>query len=205
MTPTMIMPQDETRPVQLISWLSEDGLMHEIVEDQDSWSWPDGIPCWDENLSEDPEMDRIVNEMVRDYQTPSGLAREIERELDALTMAISRKLPTGRLQEAARELQEPGEYEPWVIPHEPTSETLLHQLLSQEGELLPGNQWVSEDEIRQIAPDLFWAAREAAEAFSPGDHVLDEISREMGYLVCQAMDALIEARNPSDTASAVET
>ena len=91
------------------------------------------------DLSNDSDLNRIVQEQVRDYQTTDNLGRMIERELDDLTTIICQKLPEERIREASWQLQAPGSYDPHTMPYHPTTETLLHRLLSQEGELKPGN------------------------------------------------------------------
>ena len=56
---------------------------------------------------------------------------------------------------------------------------------------------MAESRARCVAPDIFQAAREAALEFKPGEHLLDEMDREMAYLSGQALERLKEAREPS--------
>ena len=116
----------------------------------------------------------------------------------ALVAFSSKSLrPEERIRETSWQLQAPGSYDPLTIPYHPTTETLLHRLLSQEGELKPGNGWMPESRARCAAPDIFRAAREAALEFKPGEHLLDEMDREMAYLSGQALEMLEETREPS--------
>ena len=110
---------------------------------------------------------------------------------------IRQKLPKERIREASWQLQAPGSYDHLTIPHHPTTETLLHRLLSQEGELKPGKGWMPESRARCVAPDIFRGTREAALKFKPGEHLLDEMDREMAYLSGQALEMLEETREPS--------
>ena len=142
------------------------------------------------DLSNDCDLNRIVQEQVRSYQTTDTLGSMIERELDNLTTIICQKLPEERIREASWQLQAPGSYDPLTIPHHPTTETLLHRLLNQEGELKPGNGWMPESMVRSVAPDIFKATREAALEFKLGEHLLDEIDRETAYLSGQALTSM---------------
>ena len=182
--------ENDIQPTHLIHWLYEDSLILQACED----NYHGG---GEEDLSIDCDLNRIVQEQVRDYQTTDNLGRMIERELDNLVTVIRQKLPQGRIREASWQLQAPGSYDPLTIPYHPTTETLLHRLLSQEGELKPGNGWMPESRARCVAPDIFRAAREAALKFKPGEHLLDEMDREMAYLSGQALEILKEAREPS--------
>ena len=175
--------EDDMQPTYLIQWLYESSLILEVHQDN---------YCRDreEDLSIDSDLNRIVQEQVRDYQTTDNLGRMIERELDNLTTVICQKLPEERIREASWQLQAPGSYDPFAIPYHPTTETLLHRLLSQEGELKPGNGWMPESRARYVAPDIFRATREVALEFKPGDHLLDEIDRELAYLSGQALEML---------------
>ena len=182
--------EKDIQPNDLIHWLYEDALILEVCEDN---HYGGG----EEDLSINCDLNRIVQEQVRDYQTTDNLGRMIERELDNLTTIIRQKFPEERIREASWQLQAPGSYGPLTIPYHPTTETLLHWLLSQEGELKPGNGWMPESRARCVAPDIFQAAREAALEFKPGEHLLDETDREMAYLSGQALEMLNEAREPS--------
>ena len=175
--------EDDMQPTYLIQWLYESSLILEVHQDN---------YCKDreEDLSIDSDLNRIVQEQVRDYQTTDNLGRMIERELDNLTTVICQKLPEERIREASWQLQAPGSYDPFAIPYHPTTETLLHRLLSQEGELKPGNGWMPESRARYVAPDIFRATREVALEFEPGEHLLDEIDRELAYLSGQALEML---------------
>ena len=175
--------EDDMQPTYLIHWLYEDSLILEVHQEN---------YCRDreQDLSNDSDLNRIVQEQVRDYQTTDNLGRMIERELDNLTTIICQKLPEERIREASWQLQAPGSYDPHTIPYHPTTETLLHRLLSQEGELKPGNGWMPESRARYVAPDIFRATREVALEFKPGDHLLDEIDRELAYLSGQALEML---------------
>ena len=173
------------QPNDLIHWLYEDALILEVCEDN---YYGDG----EEDLSINSDLNRIVQEQVRDYQTTDNLGRMIERELDNLTTIIRQKLPEERIREASWQLQAPGSYDHLTIPHHPTTETLLHRLLSQEGELKPGNRWIPESRAICVAPDIFRATREAALKFKPGEHLLDEMDREMAYLSGQVLEMLKE-------------
>ena len=175
--------EDDMQPTYLIQWLYESSLILEVHQDN---------YCRDreEDLSIDSDLNRIVQEQVRDYQTTDNLGRMIERELDNLTTIICQKLPEERIREASWQLQAPGSYDPHTIPYHPTTETLLHRLLSQEGELKPGNGWMPESRARYVAPDIFRATREVALEFEPGEHLLDEIDRELAYLSGQALEML---------------
>ncbi len=175
--------EDDMQPTYLIQWLYESSLILEVHQDN---------YCRDreEDLSIDSDLNRIVQEQVRDYQTTDNLGRMIERELDNLTTVICQKLPEERIREASWQLQAPGSYDPFAIPYHPTTETLLHRLLSQEGELKPGNGWMPESRARYVAPDIFRATREVALEFEPGEHLLDEIDRELAYLSGQALEML---------------
>ena len=64
-----------------------------------------------------------------------------------------------------------------------------------------------ESRARCVDPDIFQAAREAALKFKPGEHLLDEMDREMAYLSGQALEMLKEAREPSgpDSSPGVQT
>ena len=181
---------DDIQPTNLIHWLYEDSLILQVCED----SYCGGR---EEDLSIDCDLNRIVQEQVRDYQTTDTLGRMIERELDNLAIVIRQKLPEGRIREVSRKLQIPGSYDHLTIPYHPNTETLLHWALSQEGELKPGNGWMPESRTRLVAPDIFRAAREAALEFKPGERLLDEMDREMAYLSNQALEMLEEAREPS--------
>ena len=182
--------EDDMQPTYLIHWLDEDSLILEVHQDN---------YCRDRevDLPIDSDLNRIVQEQVRSYQTTDNLGRMIERELDNLTTIICQKLPEERIREASWQLQAPGSYDPHTIPYHPTTETLLHRLLSQEGELKPGNGWMPESRARCVAPDIFKATREAALEFKLGEHLLDEIDRETAYLSGQALKMLEEAREPS--------
>jgi hypothetical protein len=182
--------EEDIQPTDLIHWLYEDSLILEVCEGN---YYGGG----EEDLSIDCDLNRIVQEQVRSYQTTDILGRMIERELDNLTTVIRQKLPKGRIREASRQLQAPGSYDPLTIPHHPTTEMLLHRLLNQEGELKPGNGWMPESRARCVAPDIFKATREAALEFKLGEHLLDEIDRETAYLSGQALKMLEEAREPS--------
>ena len=149
--------EEDIQPTDLIHWLYEDSLILEVCEDDDE----DG----EEGRPIDSDLNRIVQEQVRSYQTTDILGRMIERELDNLATAIRQKLPQGRIREASRQLQTPGSYDPLTIPHHPTTEMLLHRLLNQEGELKPGNGWMPESRARCVAPDIFKATREVALEF----------------------------------------
>ena len=175
--------EDDMQPTYLIQWLYESSLILEVHQDN---------YCRDreEDLSIDSDLNRIVQEQLRDYQTTDNLGRMIERELDNLTTVICQKLPEERIREASWQLQAPGSYDPFAIPYHPTTETLLHRLLSQEGELKPGNGWMPESRARYVAPDIFRATREVALEFEPGEHLLDEIDRELAYLSGQALEML---------------
>ena len=181
---------DDIQPTDLIHWLYEDSLILQVCED----SYCGG---GEEDLSIDCDLNRIVQEQVRDYQTTDALGRMIERELDNLATVIRQKLPEGRIGEASWQLQVPGSYDNLTIPYHPNTETLLHWALSQEGKLKPGNGWMPESRTRLVAPDIFRAAREAALEFKPGEHLIDEMDREMAYLSNQALEMLEEAREPS--------
>ena len=182
--------ENDIQPTDLIHWLYEDTLILQVCEDN---------YCGDgkEVLSIECDLKQIVQEQVRDYQTTDNLGRMIEQELDNLATVIRQKLPEERIRDASWQLQAPGSYDPLTIPYHPTTETLLHRLLSQEGELKPGNGWMPESRARSVAPDIFRAAREAALEFKPGEHLLDEMDREMAYLSGQALEMLEEAREPS--------
>ena len=180
----MTTPQeDDMQPTHLIHWLYEDSLIEEVHKENQYGSG-------EVDLSNDSDLNRIVQEQVREYQTTDNLGRMIERELDDLTTIICQKLPEERIREASWQLQAPGSYEPHTMPYHPTTETLLHLLLSQEGELKPGNMWIPESRARYVAPDIFQATREVALEFEPGEHLLDEIDRELAYLSNQALDML---------------
>ena len=175
--------EDDMQPTYLIHWLYEDSLILEVHQDN---------YCRDreQDLSIDSDLNRIVQEQVPDYQTTDNLGRMIEREFDNLTTIICQKLPEERIREASWQLQAPGSYDPFTIPYHPTTETLLHRLLSEEGELKPGNGWMPESRARYVAPDIFRATKEAALEFEPGDHLLDEMDRELAYLSGQALEML---------------
>ena len=182
--------EENIQPTDLIHWLYEDSL---ILEACDENHYEGG----EEDLSINCDLNRIVQEQVRSYQTTDILGRMIERELDNLATIIHQKLPQERIREASRQLQAPGSYDPLTIPHHPTTETLLHRLLSEEGELKPGNGWMPESRARYITPDIFKATREATLEFKPGEDLLDEMDRETAYLSGQALKILEEARDPS--------
>ena len=175
--------EDDMQPTHLIHWLDEDSLILEVHQDNYCRNRQQDLPI-------DSDLNRIVQEQVRDYQTTDNLGRMIERELDDLTTIICQKLPEERIREASWQLQAPGSYDPHTMPYHPTTETLLHRLLSQEGELKPGNGWIPESRARYIAPDIFRATKEVALEFKPGDHLLDEIDRELAYLSGQALEML---------------
>ena len=175
--------EDDMQPTYLIHWLDEDSLILEVH--QDNYCRDRGV-----DLPIDSDLNRIVQEQVRDYQTTDNLGRMIERELDDLTTIICQKLPEERIREASWQLQAPGSYDTFTIPYHPTTETLLHRLLSQEGELKHGNGWIPESRARYVAPDIFRATKEVALEFKPGDHLLDEIDRELAYLSDQALEML---------------
>ena len=157
----MTTPQeDNMQPTHLIHWLDEDSLILEVHQQN---QYGDG----EVDLSNDSDLNRIVQEQVRDYQTTDNLGRIIERELDDLTTIICQKLPEERIREASWQLQAPSSYDPFTIPYHPTTETLLHLLLSQEGELKPGNGWIPESRARYVAPDIFRATREVARNMNP--------------------------------------
>ena len=181
---------EDIQTTNLIHWLYEDSLILQVCEDNYCGGG-------EEDLSIDCDLNRIVQEQVRDYQTTDTLGRMIERELDNLAIVIRQKLPEGRIREASWKLQVPGSYDHLTIPCHPNSETLLHWALSQEGELKPGNGWMPESRARFVAPDIFRAAREAALEFKPGEHLLDEMDQEMAYLSNQALEMLEEIREPS--------
>ena len=175
--------EDDIQPTYLIHWLYEDSLIFEVHQENQ---------YGDEevDLSNDCDLNRIVQEQVRSYQTTDTLGSMIERELDNLTTIICQKLPEERIREASWQLQAPGSYDPFAIPYHPTTETLLHRLLSQEGELKPGNGWMPESRARCVAPDIFKATREAALEFKLGEHLLDEIDRETAYLSGQTLTSM---------------
>ena len=175
--------EDDIQPTHLIHWLHEDSLILEVHQEN---QYGDG----EVDLSNDCDLNRIVQEQVRSYQTTDTLGRMIERELDNLTTIICQKLPEERIREASWQLQAPGSYDPFTIPYHPTTETLLHRLLNQEGELKPGNGWMPESTARSVAPDIFKATREAALEFKLGEHLLDEIDRETAYLSRQALTSM---------------
>ena len=175
--------EDDIQPTYLIHWLYEDSLILEVCEGN---YYGGG----EEDLSNDSNLNRIVQEQVRDYQTTDNLGRMIERELDNLTTVIRQKLPEERIRKASWQLQAPGSYDPFTIPYHPTTETQLHRLLNQEGELKPGNGWMPESRARSVAPDIFKATREAALEFKLGEHLLDEIDRETAYLSGQALTSI---------------
>ena len=184
----MTTPQeDDIQPTHLIDWLYEDALILEVHQDNYCRNRQQDLPI-------DSDLNRIVQEQVRDYQTPDNLGRMIERELDNLTTIICQKLPEERIREASWQLQAPGSYNPHTIPYHPTTETLLHRLLSQEGELKPGNGWIPESRARYVAPDIFRATREVALEFKPGDYLLEEIDRELAYLSEKALEMLEDAQ-----------
>ena len=137
--------EDDIQPTYLIHWLYEDSLIFEVHQENQ---------YGDEevDLSNDCDLNRIVQEQVRSYQTTDTLGSMIERELDNLTTIICQKLPEERIREASWQLQAPGSYDPLAIPHHPTTETLLHRLLNQEGELKPGNGWIPESRARSSCP-----------------------------------------------------
>ena len=180
----MTTPQDDDmQPTHLIHWLDEDALILEVHQDNYGRNRHQDLPI-------DSDLNRFVQEQVRNYQTSDNLGRMIERELDNLTTIICQKLPEERIREASSQLQAPGSYNPHPIPYHPTTETLLHRLLSQEGELKPGNGWIPESEARYLAPDIFRATREVALEFKPGDYLLEEIDRELTYLSEKALERL---------------
>ena len=180
----MTTPQeDDMQPTHLIHWLDEDSLILEVHQDNYCRDRKQDLPI-------NSDLNRIVQEQVRDYQTTDNLGRMIERELDDLTTIICQKLPEERIREASWQLQAPGSYDPHTMPYHPTTETLLHRLLSQEGELKHGNGWIPESRARYVAPDIFRATKEVALEFKPGDHLLDEIDRELAYLSGQALEIL---------------
>ena len=175
--------EDDIQPTYLIHWLYEDSLI--LAVHQENQYGDEEV-----DLSNDCDLNRIVQEQVRSYQTTDTLGSMIERELDNLTTIICQKLPEERIREASWQLQAPGSYDPLAIPHHPTTETLLHRLLNQEGELKPGNGWMPESRIRSVAPDIFKTTREAALEFKLGEHLLDEIDRETAYLSGQALTSM---------------
>ena len=184
----MTTPQeDNMQPTRLIHWLYEDALILEVHQDNYCRNRHQDLPI-------DSDLNRFVQDQVRDYQTPDNLGRMIERELDNLTTIICQKLPEERIREASWQLQAPGSYNPHPIPYHPTTETLLHRLLSQEGELKPGNGWIPESRARYVAPDIFRATREVALEFKPGDYLLEEIDRELTYLSEKALERLEDAQ-----------
>ena len=185
-------PDTQNQPVELIEWLYEDALIIQACEDH-----RDQNEDVDEDLSMDHDLQRIVREQVRTYRTPDNLAETIERELDLLTKTVGEKLPEGRIQEAARKLQTPGDHDSTTVPHHPTTETVLHWLLSQHAAPLEGNRWAPEHTAREIAPDVFQTVREVTRKFEPGQHLLDEMDRELAYLSNQALEMLEEIRKPS--------
>ena len=194
----MTTPQeDNMQPTRLIHWLYEDALILEVHQDNYCRNRHQDLPI-------DSDLNRIVQEQVRDYQTTDNLGRMIERELDNLATVVRQKLPEERIREESWQLQTPGSYNPLTIPYHPTTETLLHRLLSQEGELKPGNGWMPESRARCVAPDIFRATREAALKFKPGEHLLDEMDREMAYLSGQALEMLKESRELSQPNSNLE-
>ena len=175
--------EDDMQPTHLIHWLYEDSLIEEVHKENQYGSG-------EVDLSNESDLNRIVQEQVSEYQTTDNLGRMIERELDDLTTIICQKLPEERIREASWQLQAPGSYDPHTMPYNPTTETLLHLLLNQEGELKHGNGWIPESRARYVAPDIFRATREVALEFEPGEHLLDEIDRELAYLSNQALDML---------------
>ena len=114
----MTTPQeDNMQPTHLIHWLYEDALILEVHQDNYCRNRHQDLPI-------DSDLNRFVQEQVRDYQTPDNLGRMIERELDNLTTIICQKLPEERIREVSSQLQAPGSYNPHPIPYHPTTETL---------------------------------------------------------------------------------
>ena len=118
--------ENDIQPTHLIHWLYEDSLILQACED----NYHGG---GEEDLSIDCDLNRIVQEQVRDYQTTDNLGRMIERELDNLVTGIRQKLPQGRIREASWQLQAPGSYDPLTIPYHPTTETLLPGCSAKKG------------------------------------------------------------------------
>ena len=100
--------ENDIQPNDLIHWLYEDALILQVREDNHCGGG-------EEDLSIDCDLNRIVQEQVRDYQTTDNLGRMIERELDNLATVIRQKLPEERIKEASWQLQAPGSYDP---PHD---------------------------------------------------------------------------------------
>ena len=73
--------EDDMQPTHLIHWLDEDSLILEVHQDNYCRDREQDLPI-------DSDLNRIVQEQVRDYQTTDNLGRMIERELDNLTTII---------------------------------------------------------------------------------------------------------------------
>ena len=173
-----------TRPMTILHWLYEEALIIEASGIQE------------EDLSRDQDMTRIARQLVREYRTSDRLAREIERDLDSLVTTISARLPAGRVRQASRELREQDKRDEPHIPHHPTTETLLHLLLRQEGGRQDGQGWITESRARYLTPDMTLAVRAAAREYTPSEHLVEMVDRELESLAHQALDLLEKARTP---------
>ena len=73
-----------------------------------------------------------------------------------------------------------------------SSETVLRRMLSMQHTPDSGMDWPGEQSIREQAPDLFKAVREAMSGYEPPDNLMDETERELEHIARRVINLIGE-------------